>query len=347
MDIHEFSDRSRHSLRRIFDFTTAVNPLGPSNKAKHAIRKGVRGLNIFPDEEVRFLRRYLSRTEHVGEENILFGPGSTALLFRLMEVAKPKAIGAVAPLSPHLGTTLAMTGAEVRLIPPGKAPDFRIDMEAALACLGNTDMLILGRPHGMTGAIVPGDETNVLIEEAGRLGRVLVIDEGYGDYAGLASPAQAVTLSESLFILRTFSLFHGLAGLRLGYGIGSGRLTAAMNKARPFLPINSLAPSAALASLRDEAFRMRTFRFIAEEKAYLRQKVEAVKGADMIDTPCNFVLFGLPGEEEDIHRFFMERQILTGGFADSEGKTYYIRLPVGTHKGNALFMRLLKRVTGG
>ena len=75
MNIHDYAESRKLNLRQIMDFTSDVNPIGPSSKAKHAIRKGAKDLIFPPDEKLRYLRRYICKKEQVGEENILFGQG--------------------------------------------------------------------------------------------------------------------------------------------------------------------------------------------------------------------------------------------------------------------------------
>ncbi len=77
MDIHDYVDKEKISFRKVLDLTLLTNPLGPSNKAKNAMRAALKTISRFPDPDTRHLRRYIARKEHIGPENILFGHGST------------------------------------------------------------------------------------------------------------------------------------------------------------------------------------------------------------------------------------------------------------------------------
>ena len=73
---YDYAENKGLSLRQVMDFTNSANLLGPSNKAKYAARKAIKNLEYFPDEKVRYLKRFICKREHVGEENIIFGHGS-------------------------------------------------------------------------------------------------------------------------------------------------------------------------------------------------------------------------------------------------------------------------------
>ncbi len=346
MNIHDYAENRKCSLGRITDFTTGVNPLGPSNKAIYAARKEVGRLEVFPDEHTRYLKRYLCGLEKIGEDHIVFGAGSTALLNILLKAVAPRVIGMISPLSSRVERMVTKDGTRVMTLPQDGNPPASTDPARLCDFLGHVDLLLISRPHDMTGMVIPREGLTRLMGEADRLGKVLVIDEAYGDYVALDSPAGETVASHSTIVLRTFSLFHALAGLRLGYGVGSSRLIKEISDARPSLEVDALAPRAAIVSLKDTAYRMRTLKFIEDEKAYIGQKLSRLKGVNIIETPCNFLLLELQQEWENIRPLFLDRNILVEGFAGTDGKAY-IKLPMGRHKANALFMRTLRRVTGG
>ena len=345
MDIHEYAGARKISLRRVNDFTTGVNPLGPSNQAKHAIRKMVRGLDVFPDEGVRYLTEYLCRKEGIERDCLLFGAGSTHLLDILLRTVRPAAVGILSPVSARFAKTLRLHDAEVKPVMVEAERGFSVDADKLRELMGQVDLMILSRPHEMTGAVIPDEGIEFLIAEADRLGKVLVIDEAYRDYTAVASPLKQAAASRSTLIIRTFSLYHALAGLRLGYGAGSSILIEKMKRDLPSPLVNGLAPLAAIASLKDDGFRKRTMEFIEEEKAYFRRKLGGNETVYLIDTPCNFVLLSFRGDLGVLQKSFMERNILVDGFPGKEG-TVYLRLPVKRHKADAFFIRTLLRITG-
>ncbi|MBA4418150.1 MAG: hypothetical protein C0392_09610 [Syntrophus sp. (in: bacteria)] len=345
MNTYDYCEQKGISLRQMMDFTSGANPLGLSNAAKHAIRKQVKFLEYAPDEELRYLKRHICKKEGIGADEIVFTAGSTHLLQLLFQIVKPRKVVLLSPLSRRFEETASVCGVQISPFPLEEERGFTVDMEGLFRHVKGADMVIIASPHDRTGKAIPKDDLLNLIDETERLGKTLVIDEALRGYSEMESPVGHVTRSSSAIIIRTFSLFHGMAGLRIGYGIGPEKLIHAMNGARPSWQMNGLAPHAALMSLKDREFKSRTMKFIDDEKAYLRQKLSAINGVDPIERPGNMLLVKVTGELEVLKKQFLERNILIDGFPGKEGKVY-ITLPMGRHKANAFFVRALRRIMG-
>lgn len=327
------------------DFRFGNNPLGPSNKAKHAVRKLVRHVGDFTPEPAALLRRYIARKEHVGEENIVFGNGSTHILDALLTLLKPGAVLIPAPVSPRHEEILKEHELALKHLRCDHDQDFFVHPDALIRGMNEADITILPNPHDMTGAIIPGEDVVRIIAEASRLDKVLILDEAYIDYSGLVSPVGAMVVSNTTVILRTFSTFHGLSGLRVGYGIGPANLMQDIGSNIKSYHMNALGPQAALASLRDKGFRQRTLLFIEGEKAYFRDKLARIDGVKCYVSPGNTVVVRINTRDEDVKKSFVSRGIVVDNFIDDRGRIY-IKVPVRSRRLNALFVRVLRKVMG-
>jgi histidinol-phosphate/aromatic aminotransferase/cobyric acid decarboxylase-like protein len=345
MNIHDYSEKKKVSLKQILDFTGGVNPLGPSNRAKHAIREQTRYVQYPPDEDLRYLRSYLCRKEQINEWDIVFGAGSTHLLQSLFQHLRPPRVLLLSPESESHVETAGMYGAEIVFFPLDKEKGFALDVEKFLTRFRDVDMAVISSPHIVTGTIIPGGDLLRIMGEADRYGKILVIDEAYREYPGTESLVRDAVGSGSTVFLRTFSHFYALSGVRLGYGIGAPDLIKSVHAARPARQVNSLAPRAALMSLKDGAYSERTLKFLDHEKEYLREKLARVKGIEIIDTPCNLMLLEMVAELEELKEAFLKRNILVDGFPVRDGRIC-LRLPIGRHKANAVFIRTLRRIKG-
>ncbi len=90
MDIYDYAEAKGVSTRQVLDFTLPANPLGPSAKAKHAMRKALKASDLPPDPRTRYLRGFIARKERIPPENILFGHGSTQILNLSWSRSSPK-----------------------------------------------------------------------------------------------------------------------------------------------------------------------------------------------------------------------------------------------------------------
>jgi threonine-phosphate decarboxylase len=144
--------------------------------------------------------------------------------------------------------------------------------------------------------------------------------------------------------MRTFSTFHALAGLRIGYMIGSTKLIQKIRNVLGPLQINSIAPYAALASLKDTGYKKRTLKFIEQEKGYILRKLSDIEGLKVFDTPCNFLLLEIEKEgSSNFKDLFLKHNILIDEYM-GEKDEHFIRLPIKRHKLNAFFVKMLKKI---
>jgi len=343
MNIHDYAESKRLSLKQILDFTSGVNPLGPSNKAKNAIRKAIKYLEFPPDENIRHLKRYICKQGQIEENCIIFGQGSSPILHSLLRAIRPKTILLVSPVSKRYKETIEHHGIKIRLFPVDERNGFPINIEELVKDFETADMLILPNPHDMTGAVMPAEGLSRLVEAAEGTGRILVIDESYMDFISYKSPVTFVAESQNALILRTFSLFYALPGLPLGYGIGSHELIDRISDNLIPARINALASTAAMASLKDKGYRARTLKFIQDEKGYFTDKLKQVDGVKVFDTACNFLLLEIERQVPDLAALFLKRHIMIEAYS-SESGGICLKAPVKRHKSNAKFIKTLKYI---
>jgi threonine-phosphate decarboxylase len=348
MNVYDYAEEKKTSTRQVFDFTLLSNPIGPSNRARSAMRSAVKTTAFCPDEETRHLRRHIARKEHVEPEEILFGHGSGLILELAFACLKPKRVLVPGPLPAHYAPLFGRHGAEAALLghgPAEAASDMPSDDARRLATLvDGVDMLLVPSPHWMTGRLFPEETIRAMGQMLAGSGKVLVLDECLAEFSGGGYPVEKAVRSENMLILKTFSLYHALAGLRLGYALGNRRLLDRIKATVNMGPVGSVAAAAALASLRDREFQKRTAEFLKTEKTYLIDKLGRIKGVTVIDTACNFLLLGVTEGLciSDIEEQLVRRAILVEGF-EGENGARFLRLPVRGRRQNAQFVKTLAR----
>lgn len=325
------------------DFASGANPLGPSNKAKHAVRKGIKHLSFPPDEDIRFLKRYICRRERISDGNIIFVQDLPRILHTLIHMASSKTVFASSPVSLAYKTVFNRYNVKIITLPVMEEKDFSIDMDRLVGFIQNADMVVLANPHDITGAEFPMESLVRIVEETDRQGKILVIDETYIEFTQSASLVRQIIESERAIIFRTFSVFHALSGLPVAYVMGSPGLISKISDITLFPQVGALAYAAALASLKDMGYRKRTQQFIMEEKQFIMEKAKGISGLKVFDTPCNFLLLKIRRPVMDLEELLLKRNILIDTYTNDEGSVY-IRMPLKTHKFNARFIKSLRNI---
>ncbi|OPY74574.1 MAG: Threonine-phosphate decarboxylase [Syntrophorhabdus sp. PtaU1.Bin058] len=345
MDIYDYAESKGLSLNRIMDFTSDANPLGPSNKAKNAVRKNVKRLGQPPDRETRYLKRLICTREGVGEEKIIIGPDPICILSVLLEMVRPGTVLVPSPVSDTYRELLEEQGVKIRPFHLNSEKGFAFEAKQFVKAVKDADLVLIPNPHNVVGTCLSPDDLLPVISQAAAMKKTLVIDEGYRDFPDIPSQANEITRSKGSLVLRSLSVFYGLAGFRFGYTIGSDDLMRNIRNRLRHFPVNLLAEAAAVASLRDKGYRKRTLEYINEEKRFIQDSLAGVDQVQCIDTPCSFLLLRLNEKVAGLRDAFLKRRIMVGDFTDGKG-SLYIRLPVRKHAWNAGFIRVLKNILG-
>ena len=330
-------------MKKLIDFRSGANPLGPSNKARNAIRRFVSHAGTFSPEHLNHLRGYVASRGGVDEACISFGCGSTAILNMVIELAQPKRILIPYPLSQRYGAILKKHNLESRAVSLNADEDFVPNIKEFCDAMKGCDAAVLPNPHDVAGSLISPEDIVQVVDQADRLDILLIIDEAYIDYTGLISPLTRVVNSRRAMILRTFSTFHALGGLRLGYMIGPPGFVGLLEARLDPACINSFAPLAAIASMKDKGYRRRTLLFVEGEKVYLRERFSGIPAVKCHIGPSSIVVIKLQRKHENLQNIFRKYHILVDIFTD-DGDNAYLRFPVQTHHLNAYFVRIIKKI---
>jgi histidinol-phosphate aminotransferase len=146
----------------------------------------------------------------------------------------------------------------------------------------------------------------------------------------------------NLFILRSFSKIHGLAGLRFGYGIGDAELVSLINMIKPPFDVSILAERAAVEALGDQEFVHRTVEGCTEEKRYFYRELDTL-GLSYIRSHTNFVLIDTGREAQELFQALLRQGVIVRA-ATLYKLPNHIRVTIGRHTENERFFEALRAV---
>src|SRR5918992_1149581 len=261
-------------LERVVKLASNEGQFGPFPAALEAIERGARELNRYPDGGAYRLRTALAEKHGVTFENVALAAGADAVVMYLsLAVLDPgDAIVCGWPSFPSYVLDAVKMGAEATRVP---LSEHRYDVDRILANVGDrTKIVYLCNPNNPTGTMVGRDRIDEYFERVPE--HVLtVIDEAYFEYVDDPDYPDGIDeyfgRGKRVLVLRTFSKIYGLAGLRVGYGIGPPEVVAAIGKVRNAFEINQTAQDAALASLGDDDEIARRRRITAQGRAQLER----------------------------------------------------------------------------
>ena len=278
------------------DFSANVSPLGMPEDARKAAEEALETISRYPDPACRELRRALGEFHGVSPENIVCGAGAADLIRRIVFVLRPEKALVPAPSFTEYERVLEQAGCEVERYFLTEDAQFRIGEDFLTRITEETGLVILcepGNPSGVTTA--PGLLRRIL-EKIRHTGGYLLADECFLPF--LEDAAAHTLLPElpggGLIILRAFTKFYGMAGLRLGYAMtGDRKLAGDLAGAAQPWPVSSPAQAAGIAALSDTAYADTLRDLIRKERENL-QKALLAMGLTVIPGEANFLLFRAP-----------------------------------------------------
>lgn len=330
-------------IRGAVKLASNENPLGPSPRALAAVQAALGEMHRYPDGGSYRLRHKLASRLAVAPEQLVFGTGSDGILEFLAKCFLGPGDEAVYawPSFAMYPIVVGGVGATSVAVPLGAG--LAHDLPAmARAITPRTRLVFVCNPNNPTGTSV-GAEAFDRFAAALPPDVVLVVDEAYVEYARRPDFPDALAWARrrpGTIVLRTFSKIYGLAGLRVGYGVGDAELVSYLERARHPFDVGLLAQVGAEAALDDADFVARSRAVNAEGMAYLERELAAL-GIETWPSDANFLL-ARAGGRATYDALLREGVIVRplGGF----GLTDCIRITVGRPEENERVVAGLRKL---
>jgi len=274
------------------------NPLGPSPKVIQALEKALPKIHRYPDGGAHNLSQALARHLGVGADQLLLGHGSNELIVRLGQmVLNPGDEVLCADPGFFVYTSTALLCEAVPR--PQPLREFAHDLKLFERAINHkTKVIFIANPNNPTGTMIPLSEIEVFLKSCPPH-ILVVLDEAYYEYVddpGYFESLRLLPRYPNLVVLRTFSKAFGLAGLRVGYGIGHPELAGAFQKIREPFNVNGLALVAAEAALTDLSHVKKVAALNARMRGKLREGLTGL-GLKPAPSQANFVYFTVPNAD--------------------------------------------------
>jgi histidinol-phosphate aminotransferase len=338
---------------RLIKLDSNENPFGPSARAVDAMRGALSGTNFYPDDDCSELRRALATHHELPPEQVLVTAGSTALLSLLCQTLLAPGLNAVTSERSFIVYSLAVHAAGARLIETPMRDD-SFDLGAVLDAIDSkTRIVFLANPNNPTGTMLESVVVErFLAQVPGHV--VVVLDEAYYEfalhYAALRRAAYSNSLEyirqgASVVVLRTFSKAHGLAGLRVGYGLGPAELLGYCARMRNTFSVSSVAQAAAMAAIDDVEHLRRVVENNVMQSRILSQGLSGL-GYRVVPTSANFVFCDLGEDAAGVANRLQEEGVAVRPLGHW-GAPNCIRVTIGTPEQNQALLQAARRLVPG
>ncbi len=334
---------------RCIKMASNENPFGPSPRAIQAMRAAASEANFYPDNNVSELRLRLAELHGVDVEQTVVAAGSTELLGVMARALLGPGKNAITSARSFIIYPLATraTGADL-IETPTREDGYDLDAIAA-AINRDTRLIFIANPNNPTGTMVEAPALDAFIEQLPEH-VIVALDEAYCDFASDFAAQRGVEYSHSMesvrqrknvVVLRTFSKAHGLAGLRVGYGIGPAELMRYFSRLRTTFSVSSLGQAAALAALDDKPHIRKTVENNRRGAEWLAARLREM-GYQPVPTWANFIFFDAGEDAGSLAKRIEANGVIVrpmGPWGIANG----IRVTIGTPEQNEMFINALNR----
>lgn len=326
---------------QIIKLASNENPLGPSPKAMEAMVRALQQAHIYPDGGGYRLREAIAGKFGVAPDQVILGNGSNEIIEFIGHAFLKPGDNIVTAEHAFVVYRLMATlfGAETIEVPD---PGFVHDLDGMLAAINRrTREVFIANPNNPTGTMVGMEALRRFIERVPEH-VVVVIDEAY--YEFVSDPPDTLEFvrdGRNVVLLRTFSKIQGLAGLRIGYGIGPAPLVEVLQKTRQPFNANAIAQAGAIAGLSDDEHQRRTKLVTDEGRDYLQAQFAAMK-LEFVPSSANFVLVKV-GDGNGVFLKMLDKGVIIRAMGEYK-LPEWVRISVGTMEQNRRCIATLREV---
>ncbi len=342
--MRELARASGRSAKDLLDFSASINPLGPPEWLRPLIGSHLGSIVHYPDPGCALLKASIATYYGSREEEVMVGNGSTEIIYLL-----PRALQIAQALIPvpsyaDYGKAVTLAGKPLERIYLKEDEAFQLDLSALDSRLAGNEIVFMGQPNNPTGFIIEPEALQALFLR--HPSTIFAVDEAFLDFVeGVESLAK--NRSPNLILIRSFTKFYAIPGLRLGFAIAGPDMIEKIEKGIPPWSVNAIAQAVGERVLKDEDYAVRTRVFVRGEREFLFNELQSLPGLNVYPGRANFLLIRI--DREDIDAPSLAGRMLSSGIAirvcdnfDGLDKRFF-RVAVRTRNENVRLLDLLKK----
>ena len=336
-NIYKFQREGKSS---ILDYSSNINPLGVPQKFIDIAKENFDKLTNYPDPYYIELREKIGEHNSVTKENIIVGNGATEILFLYMRAVKPKKVLVLAPCFVEYERALKSAGAQIEYFELKEKNNFYPDIQTLKKKLEGQhyDLFLFCNPNNPTGQLIKFDDVKDLAAICKKQDMKIFIDEAFIEFVeNWKEKTAALLKNKDVFIMRAFTKFFAIPGLRLGYGISfDEELMNKLQAEKEPWSVNTFANLAGLVMLDDKDYIKKSQKWVAEEKNFLYKELSKNKNLKVYKSECNFLLIKLlTTTSQEIQTKLLEKNILVRDASNFQFlNESYIRVAVKDREKN-------------
>ena len=329
-------------LRKIVNLNSNENPYPLPRSVIHAIYEAAKHSSRYPDPKYPELKEAISSYIGVPAENIVLGTGANDIFSCICNILEPlDRVVIPIPTYTMYAFYAMMRDASLKFIETAEEKCFVPSSEEIINAAEDAKLVFLCSPCNPTGAVLPPAEIKKIVEH---VNAIVVVDEAYAEFSGKSVVSDALE-HENLVVVRSFSKFFALAGLRIGYAVAPKQLASLFEKLRQPFAISSIGAKAAVQAIKEVEYFNKIRDKIVEERAYLYESLKKISFLKPFPSEANFILVKLSIAASELMESLYKKGIIIRNVTDLLGlKGNFVRITVGRRSENRRLVEALKNL---
>lgn len=336
----------RHQNSKILDFSSNINPMGISSFVRKTIKNQLDAIQIYPDPESTQLRKSLQQYTKIHFSQIVVGNGATEIIYNFCQAFLSKKTSVLIPI-PTFGEYEAaakLVGAKVSFF---KTMDLVKDVDNFISKFPINGCIFICNPNNPTGNLIQKKTLQKIIISAHKKNTLVFVDECFIELVpdNDESIIKFINKYNNLFVLRSLTKSFALAGLRIGYGLGSKHMISILSKIKIPWNVSGLAQQAASTAIIHPFYLERVKKIIKKESNYLIDNISKLKSFECNATRTNFILIKTKINSNTLQKKLLKKKILIRDCSTFRGlNENYIRIAVKTRKENRKLIKAFEKL---
>ena len=331
---------------KIIDFSSNVNPLGCHPGVKKYLKKQLNQIDVYPDSESTRLRLNLKWFTGLNISQILVGNGATEIIYKFCSafVNKKTKVLIPCPTFSEYEKAVKFFGGKIIQF---KSLNLTNDLSKFLTKIPTKGIIFFCNPNNPTGELLSKKSMEAIVKKAEKNSTLVFLDETFIELVpdSNSSLVKLIKSHENLFILRSFTKSFGLAGLRIGYGLGNKKIIEILQRIKIPWNVNYIAQSAASAALCYSDFLEKSQKNIKKENSFLMNSLSNFQWLSCFHSSTNFILIKTKINSKLLQKKLLKKNILIRDCSSFCGlNENYVRIAVKNRDQNKLLVKALGEI---
>ncbi|MBI1663662.1 MAG: threonine-phosphate decarboxylase [Nitrosopumilus sp.] len=330
----------------VLDFSSNTSPAGIPSSVKSAMKKRLDEMEYYPDTNSTSLLSSLKKYTRLSDSHIVVGNGAIEILYNFCSTfLSKKRVLIPTPTFSEYESASKLADCKFTFF---KTMNLSENLDSFISQIPVNGCVFVCNPNNPTGTILSKKQLTKIISAAKTRSSFVFVDECFIELVPESNQSimNLVKKYDNLFVLRSLTKSYGLAGIRIGYGIGSKSIIKILKKIKIPWSVNALAQEAGIIAIKNKSHLTKSKSIIKKESDFLKKKIAKITSFECYDSSTNFILIKTKQDSTKIQKKLLKHKILIRDCKNFRGlNNHYIRIAVKSHKDNLKLVNAMEAIT--